>query len=458
MTSKYRVAIPAVVAGALGIGGAAAVAAAAEPTTAELMAQIQQLQAKVQHMESTQTSAVSSKEADATIDSVLKDADRRSQLMQMEGFTAGWNRDHFQIGSADGNFTLIPSLQFQFRNITDYRQNGKNDGDDIQNGFEVSRMKLELMGNAFTPDLTYNFRWASGENNGGSSLSLENAYVQYKFADNLSVRLGQYKDNWTHEENVSSKRQLAVDRSLLNEVLGGGLTDYVQGIALIYDTGGNFRGELAYHDGLNTDNTNFQDVGGVTTSPLGIATGNTDFGVTGRIEWAAMGDFKHYDQFTAMGNDSDLLVIGAGGEFSQSSSNNFWFHTVDAQWDPAAVHGLSLYAAYVGLWQDLGGVVDSDFYNWGILVQAGYMVNDRWEIFGRWDYTKVDDDLLPAGSEDEFHELTFGVNYYMQGHNAKVTVDLNWLPNGAPAGVSNIGYGGTDDDEFTLRGQFQLCL
>ena len=84
MTSKYLT-IP-VVAGALGISGAV-VARAAEPTTAELMAQIQALQAKVQTMETNQQQKLSAKDVDATVDGVLKDAEKRSKMLQMEGFT-----------------------------------------------------------------------------------------------------------------------------------------------------------------------------------------------------------------------------------------------------------------------------------------------------------------------------------------------------------------------------------
>src|SRR5438045_4539848 len=134
--------------------------------------------------------------------------------MQMEGFVAGHtggDDGHFVIRSADGNFTLMPMVQFQFRNTLNFRDHGKpNGGDDTEYGFEIPRAKLELAGNAFCPDLTYDFRWASGENNGGANLTLENAYVQYRFRSDWSVRAGQWKDNVFHEENVRSSHQLAV--------------------------------------------------------------------------------------------------------------------------------------------------------------------------------------------------------------------------------------------------------
>src|SRR5450755_2855495 len=117
MTKRYLT-IPAVMAGALGLG-AAARAGDAQPTTAELVKQIDQLQAKVQQMESNQQ-ALTTKAVDDTVTRVLQDADKRSQLMQMEGFTAGWNNGRFAVGSADGESKIMPYLQMQFRSTTNY--------------------------------------------------------------------------------------------------------------------------------------------------------------------------------------------------------------------------------------------------------------------------------------------------------------------------------------------------
>lgn len=454
MTSKYLT-IP-VVAGALGMAGAV-IAQAAEPTTAELMSQIQALQTKVQTLETNQQQAVNKADVDATVESVLKDADKQSQLMQAEGFTAGWTNGHFVLGSSDGNFKLIPMFQFQFRNVTNYRENGKASGNnDMQNGFEIPRMKSEVQGNAFTPDLTFDINWDSGE----YGHRLERAYVQYRFADDWSFRAGQYKDDVFHEENIRSSNQLAVDRSLLNEVLGGGQTDFVQGVSFIYSNGGPLRADIGYHDGYASANTDFTDAGG--TGAVGVTP--TDFGVSARVEYAIQGDFKGYDQFTANGNKDDLLVVGAGADWSQGSSNNVVFHTVDLQWDPQSVAGLSVYAAYLGAYRDFNDATDNDFYDWGAMLQAGYMLNQSWEIFGRYDFTHLDHDALAAGSENEFHEITAGVNYYLQAapwhHNAKVTVDVTYLPNGAPGDEEQIGIlaNGDKNDEIVVRGQFQLLL
>ena len=454
MTKKYMT-LPAMVAGALGVGAAGSVARAAEPTTDELRQQIEQLQAKVQQLETNQQQSAAASDVDATIDRVLRDAEKRSQLMQMEGFTAGYD-DGFKLRSADGNFLLNPYFQFQFRNTTNFTDSpavfdadgdiiGFDDDEDVQNGFEVRRMKFGFRGNAFTPDLTYNFRWETQENGGG--VTLEDATVQYQFADNLAVRAGQWKDDWTHEETVSSSRQLAADRSLLNELIAGGLTDYVQGVMLVINPQDSpWRANLAYHDGANTDNTDWQENTGGNA-----LTGGPNFGVSGRVEYKFSGDWRSYDDFSAMNNNDNLLVVGGGVDYTQSGDNDLWFHTVDVQWENT--NGLSLYGAYVANWADTD---PDDVYNWGALGQVGYMFNETTEVFGRVDYTQFDFDT--ATGEDDFWEATVGLNYYWRGHAAKFTVDVTWLFDGSPTNVTGIGVLASDDDEFIIRGQFQLLL
>jgi hypothetical protein len=436
MTNPKRRTIPALVAGALGMGGALAMAA--EPTQQELLAQLQELQAKVAAMEAKQ---VNTQDVDATVASVLADADRRSQLMQVEGFTAGYNKGKFVIQSADGNFTLNPYVQFQLRYVANFTDEPVDGADDeTEDGFEIRRAKFGFQGNMFTPDLTYKFQWASDDEGGG--VTLEDAFVRYQFSDAWAVRAGQYKDNIYHEETTSSTKQLAVDRSLVNELIGGGLTDRVQGVNLIWDDGGKMRAEFGYNDGADSENTDFQDEGA------------TDFGITGRFEWMIAGeDWKYYEDFTAMGNDSDILVLGAGGNWTQSGDDNAYFHTVDIQWENAG--GLGVYAAYLGLAAD-GDAGDS--YNWGFLVQAGYMLNEQWEIFGRVDYTDPDDDGDLGIGTDDTTELAIGVNYYLKGHAAKITVDGFYLPDGSPENETGLGILEGENDEFGIRGQFQLLI
>jgi hypothetical protein len=454
-------------------------ASAAEPSQQELMDQLKSLQAKIERLEANQNQqqqAGNAKSQDATLDSVLKDAERRSQLMQAEGFTAGYSKGKFLIQDASGNFVMNPNFQFQIRHVTNFRDEDAADGGDeaIESGLEIRRMKIAFDGNVFTPDLVYKFQWAS--NRAGGALALEDAWIRYTFDKQrgLAFRAGQFKDPTLHEEIVSSKRQLAVDRSLLNEVLGGGQTDYIQGASIIWDDGAEglpLRAEVGYSDGINSDNTNFQDGGGSAlligplaasgTGATAVSAVNPDWGAFARAEYLAFGNWKQYDDFTVMGNTEDLLVLGAGVSYTEAGEADLFIYTADAQYETGR---LGLYGAYVGTYGEPEGrnVTSGGVNNWGFLVQAGYMLDQdgKWEVFGRYNLTNIDDNALAAGAEDSFSEITAGVNYYFKGHAAKFTLDVNWLPNGVPSNETGIGYIDPDGDEqqFAVRGQFQLLL
>jgi hypothetical protein len=178
-----------------------------------------------------------------------------------------------------------------------------------------------------------------------------------------------------------------------------------------------------------------------------------------------MGDWRDYRDFTAKGTSKDLLVVGGAIDWSQAGDANLVIATVDGQWENTA--GLGVYGALIFAHRDDAFTGGDDSTDWGLLVQGGYMLNRSWEAFGRLDITMFDEDIAFASgdSEDTFYEITVGANYYMgpdgsYGHRAKFTIDLSFLPNGAPSALDGIGVldansGGT---EIMLRTQFQLII
>jgi len=442
MTSRSKkIAIPAMVAGALGLG-AGAVARAAEPTADQLMQQIQDLQAKVQQLETKQQtqSAASAQQVDATVERVLQDAEKRSQLLQMEGFTAGYSKGRFTIQDASGNWVLRPSIEFQFRGVGNIRDGGGTTDNDKQKGFEVSRLAFGFDGVACTPNLTYLFQWNTDTD--GGSVALEQAYVRYAFNDTMALRAGQFRNPVFHEQEIGQTTQLAVDRSLANALITGTNEARTQAVEFQFDPSSQLAIMVGAEDGFNSQNSDFTDPS---------SGGSYDWGLYARVNFFVMGSKEAYKDFSAVGDRGQLLVIGAGGDVSQTGSFNDYLHTIDVQYETG---GLSVYAAYLGDYRDSGG---DDIYNWGFVLQAGYMVSPSWEVFGRWDYTNFDSDF--STSSDEFCELTLGVNWYMcAGQNVKVSLDVSWLPNGSPTELRSLGILAGDDQEWMVRGQFQLLL
>ncbi len=463
MTTPNRRTLPVLMAGAFGLSGA--VACAAEPTAQELMQQIEQLQSKVAQIQANEVMASNAASVDATVESVLQNADRRSQLLADRPYSYGHSNGKFGLSSEDGSFVLNPGIQIQIRNVTNFGEDDDGD-DDIEHGFEIRRAKLELTGNAFTKNFKYAFTMAA-ERHGedtvtdvdmdndtsstdeilGGAFLLEDAWVSYVFADEWTVRAGQFKDPVAHEELTSSKRQMAVERSMFNERLLGGMTDRVQGVSLIYGSysaNNPINAEVALHDGIGSSNTDFADT-------------ETDYGIAGRVEYKIDGDWKSYQDFTTKGNKDGVFVVGAGGDFSAGGDAKIITLTADAQYETGP---WSFYGAVALVDADFGGD-SADGTNYGILGQVAYLLNPQWEVFGRYNMVMVDDDFEVNG-EDNFHEITGGVNYYLGedgrwGHRAKISADLTIAPNGNQGG-SGVGARGGDDNEVIARVQFQLLL
>lgn len=396
----------------------------------------------------TRLAEIENQQHQSAIDATILDSQSRNELLKAEGFTAGWNNG-FKFGSGDGKYLMQIYGTLQIRNVTSasngffFEDHEDGDGQTI-NGFEIRRAKVGIKGNAIDPRLGYDVRVGFGRSGG---TDLEVAYLKWKASDDWAVKAGQYKANWNHEESTSVTKQLTAERSLLNAALGGVKTEYTQGIAVMFSSD-NLRGEFGFSDGADSGNTPWNG-----ELPTGY-----DFGVEGRFEFKCSGDWKSYDDFSALGNQDDLLVLGAGFDWSSGSDNpggdGFDLrHTFDIQWENTG--GLSLYASYVAMFSDVGD--DDDLYHWGAMGQIGYLIGEsKWEVFGRYSY--MDFDFLD-GVDDTYQEITGGVSYYFfNSHSFKFTCDLNFLPDGAPAGTGGLGYVTDNNEQWSLRAQLQLQI
>ena len=444
---------------AAGVVGFGALALAAEPTVEELKAQVDVLSKKVEALEAKQVTAA---DVDATVHRILADAQQRSQLMNAEGFTAGYTNGKFVIKSADNAFSFSPTAQFQFRYEGAYRDAvPTKDLASYDDGFEARRAKFGFAGNVVSEDLTYKFVWATDRSNG--TPKMEDAWVRYRFADNWAIFGGQLLDIVSHESIVSSSRQMAVEQSAVSNLLPP--VNYIQGAGLAFENS-TFRLQGIFHDGYNSANTKFFD------TPAGDQPEN--YGASARAEVKLTGDsWKQYDDFTALGNKSDLLVVGAGLDATQYGDSDVYYHGVDVQWEPSAMPGFSAYAGFMGQFQNKMNNGNDTYYNYGFIGQVAYLVTDKLEVFGRYDVTLFDPSQFAATEKKindsvskTVHEVTLGVNYYINGHAAKITADAVFLPNGLDSnlpGVGSMDGSGllpTNGGNFEVVGriQFQLLL
>ena len=482
-----RVALAGAVLGTL--AGTTAVYAAPqadEPTSQELLARAQELIAQAEAQQAAEK-AEQAETKQAALDRVLADADRRStggvggspSLMQADDsapFTAGHN-GKFLLSSEDGTFTLNPNFQLQIRYVANFNSVG-DDGEtgfaeDFQEGGELRRVKIGFEGNAFSKDLEYDIKFAFNRDaaTDDDDLVLENGFIDYVpesglFGnEGLGFRIGQFKDPTFFEESTSSTRQLAADRSMLNETLAGGQTDFIQSVGLLY-SGDKVKGILHVNEGLDSDNTNFTD-----------DFDDFDLGVAGRVDLVVLGDSdRPFRDFTALGTEETSARVGAGffvdlNEGDEATSNAV-LATVDASLETE--RGLGLFVAGVLAYNDDEQTVSndageeftssSDGVDFGGLIKVSQVLDPDagWEIFGAYDFIIFDEE--DSSGEDVYHEIVVGVNKYWESHKVKMTIDAAVAPVGTPDALgsgSGIGYqndGSNDDPQLTIRGQFQLLL
>lgn len=452
-----------------GVANAAATTQPSDDSNAQLRKEVEDLKAKVSDLEARQDDS-------AAVDKqIVNDADQHSEFLTSINYESGYDPTvGFVLRSDDGQFSLHPGLLFDFRNMTSYRErtpaNGAGEvnqpGYTTQNGFDMTRARLTFDGR-FTDAINYFIQFQADQ---GQAFSLLDAWWVYHLPNNspFSVKVGQFKDPVWHERLISEATLMAVDRSMVEYLLGGGEGSRVQGVSLMYDQG-RLRSQLAFHDGFNSINTKFFDSGGDGSGVGGEAGVTPDnFGASTRTEFLVWGDrsaesdpYRHYDHgFTALDDKQNYVIAGFGMDFTQAGANDLIAHTADIQFDSPS--GLSFYAAYYGAYRDIQtnqGVTPGYYYDPGFLVQAAYLVTPKIEPFVRYDYTYIPLNSTTGLNTGEVQEITVGANYYLYKQNAKFTLDAVWLPDGSPADSDALGIlKDSGHNEFVLRCQFQLAL
>jgi hypothetical protein len=403
-------------------------------------------------------------EVRAVVAEMLADAQNRSSLL------AGGSGGHdgaFYLADDAGNFRLNISGQVQFRYVMGFRDEDNAD-DDFTTGFQTRRTKLAFSGHVINPNWTYKVEGAFDRD--GGAFTLEDAYVQYNFGNGFRAKWGQFKLPFLREELVSSRYQLAVERSVVNEIFN---QDRAQGIELRYEQN-DWRAMAAFSDGFGSDNSDY---------PNGPA--QADYALTGRFEYKFAGDWKDFEDFTSKPGQQFSSLLGAAVHWQQSSNTNnpadvdldYLTYTFDLSFEGDSWNA---FGAFVGSHAESRAAgVDSDFDDFGVVVQGGYRFGERTELFGRWDGVFLDDDRNTP--DDNVNFLTVGLNQYISGHAAKATIDFVYSFNEATSlagfnpsnsglpgvsGFSNGGYpssglgllGDMEEGEIAIRLQFQLLF
>jgi hypothetical protein len=279
----------------------------------------------------------------------------------------------------------------------------------------------------------------------------------------LAVRAGQFKNIVFKEEFTPDRAQLFAERSLANALLGGAaLGSETQGVdVLLIGADNPLHVDVLLDDGIKSSNTDFRDNQPVT---VGTTTTNvaTNFGVAGRVDYKIFGRWRDADDLTGTVGKEDLLVVGGGVDYSQGDNNSTVHYTADVQYQlhRKLVLLAALYGDEVDLRNTSGPSSRSD---WGVQVEAGYFITPALQAIVRYSLVKFDSDFK-TGGEDTFHEISGGLNWFFGkdgelGNRARLTLDINYLPNGSPS-LPGLDYLASPNkkDEVVVRTQLQFSL
>jgi len=382
---------------------------------------------------------------------MLAQSETRSSLLQ-GGATAGWD-DGFFLASADESFKLEVEGQLQFQFVA-----GLRDADDeYDHDFAMRRAKLYVLGRVFD-EWTYVVNGAFGTT--GGDFNLEDARISRELGDGgLRLTIGQFKGGFLLEERTGSRRQLGVDRSYLNEWF---TIDHAQGVALSSQSE-RWRWWAMASDGVAVSATALNRSG--TNTDLGTA--NSDFAVTAGAAWL-LGDGASWSQFSDLSSEPGAPTaarVGLAGHYQAGSDvgGGAEQDVLTGTADVSAEFG-GFGAQLWGVWQsieDAGGVSGADVDQWGVGAQvAAFIIEDEWELFGRWERLDFDD-ALGGGRDDSLDLLTVGVTRYIHGHSLKWVTQVVWALDEAPVSRRQLGLRSDapgDDGQIGFVSQIQILF
>jgi hypothetical protein len=407
---------------------------ALQQVVADLQKQVDQLKAANDDQWLTQQRA---DEVRGLVREVLADADTRASLLQ-SGVAAGWDNGFF-VGSTDGNYLLKLSGQLQVRFVYNHQHESSTDND--RYGFEIRRAKIFFGGHVFDPSWQYEFE-LSASSNGGTFTLGENGWIQKTLGD-VKLRFGQFKPLFTREENVSSRRLLAVERSQVNSEFTAGTA---QGVQALY-TQDRWRVAGSIIDGANTVNTNW-------------STEDNEYAFTGRFEFLAMGDWKSVEDDVGFRGMEQALLLGAAILFQEQESGtgineqqNLTF-TADASYKNSGWDLMGEFF-YRNLSSDGPG---SDLDQYGLVFTAGYFVNDDIELYLMYEWGSSD-----IAGESDLSIITVGFTRFYNKHNLKWQNDIGYGFNPVASVWASDGAGWRtdapdEDGQIVIRSQFQLLF
>ena len=373
---------------------------------------------------------------------------------------------HFE--SADGLFStnLQWRAQMRFANPDDGDPDTPSDytGDDANN-FGLRRVRMKIGGHGYKPWLKYYFE---ADLQPSRTVSKDTARASSRIIDwridvqpwrEFGLRFGQWKINYNRERVDSSGRQQFVERSIVNKVF---TIDRQVGVLAKGRLNKGTVADIRYYAGVfngegrsvDNENTNMMYMGRLQWNFLGrdLAWRQSDVkrhkDATGSLAFGYATNEGSCTRWSSSGCDSlSGFSVGDSDQFETDQ----WVQEFAFKYQ-----GLSIQEEYhekdvkdndTGLEYDLDGGY----------AQAGYFFNEimpsvpeQLELAFRYAFVN-EPDHGDTTVEQKRKEYTVAVNYFIAGHNNKVTLDYSYL-------TLDDGNDGRDYNDSRIRLQWDISF
>ena len=441
----------------------------------------------------------SARDIQAAVDSYLASNDQDTNLVGGPG-SAGYDEGFWIKG---GDFSLKVNLTLQARYeawLWDDTQklllgNGNGTAGSLS-GFSLPRATLKFSGTA-PCNISYYMELEFGhfgrdtlEDDGQTaapqgplgpaiqSLNFDNtreAWIQWSSSDAFNFRMGQIRTATTRQAMIAPEMQQFVDVSLATAYMGWTMPGY---------TDRNRDHGFAIHGAFGC-NSEWSYLLTVTNGDGGDSIRNVidtrtsdNLAYSGRLNWAFLSPVGYQEGALRNSTCNWYGEIGVWGYYYADRADRAHVQISDSTRYGADLAlgygGFSFTAAYnAGTDEFIAGDVDHSAY----LVQLGYhFPGTAWEIAARYDAYDSDNaaalgafQQMPLGN-GSVTEFAFGVNYYLNGHGNKLSLDVSFVEGndlgsnllfdpytGYPGGLGGAGRG-ADTYGTLIRFQWQLAL
>ena len=337
-----------------------------------------------------------------------------------EGFTLRGNEDGLLL-----RFNAYAQIRYEGTDVEDARETA-NASD--RSTFSLPRTRLEMTGNAFSPQLAYRLLVDFTQ-----SPVIQDAWAEWTPRSWFAIRAGRFKTPFSRQHLVAENKYQLTDRSDADDAFRPDRDVGVQLATSAWD--GRVHAQVALQNGsrgLTNDNIDFAYAAHVTIEPLGPLNGRDE----GDAEWSDAPLLSIGGSFLYNLLPTDAAKIG----LSQDVDGDGKVDNV-AEWEGGAElaarwRGSSLQAELFYRDFDYGKApptVGADRQtSWGGYVQAGHFVLPRrLEIAARYGYSQpvnfgLDPSLRPAVPA-EHHELTSGISYLIVGRSLKLQAEYSYF-------------------------------